>query len=60
MLASAATAEEHVASLTDGTERLATAMERLQTSLAEFAAIRAAAAETGALLASIRAMVPRK
>ena len=57
---SAATAEAHVASLGAGAERLATAMERLQASLAELAVIRAAASETSALLASIRGVVPRK
>jgi hypothetical protein len=60
VLASAAVTEEHVVSLTTGTERLAAALERLQTSLAELAAIRAAASEARALLASIRGVVPRK
>jgi hypothetical protein len=35
-------------------------VERLQASLAELAVIRAAAAETSSLLASIRGVVPRK
>ena len=60
VLASAAVTEEHVVSLTTGTERLAAAMERLQASLADLAVIRAAASETSALLASIRGLVPRK
>jgi hypothetical protein len=60
VLASAEAAENHVASLGAGAERLAAAMERLQASLAELAVIRAAAAETSALLASIRGVVPRK
>jgi hypothetical protein len=60
VLASAAVTEEHVSSLTTGTERLAAALERLQASVAELAAIRAAASEARALLASIRGVVPRK
>ncbi|HET7128091.1 MAG TPA: hypothetical protein VFJ93_03335 [Gaiellaceae bacterium] len=60
VLASAEAAEAHVTSLGAGAERLATAMERLQASLAELAVIRAAAAEAQSLLASIRGVVPRK
>jgi len=60
VMASAAVTEEHVGSLTTGTERLAAALERLQASLAELAAIRTAASEARALLASIRGVVPRK
>jgi hypothetical protein len=60
VLASAAVTEAHVSSLTTGTERLAAALERLQASAAELAAIREAASEARALLASIRGVVPRK
>jgi hypothetical protein len=60
VMASTAVTEEHVVSLTTGTERLAAAMEHLQASLADLAAIRAAASEASALLASIRGVVPRK
>ena len=60
VLASAEAAERHVTSLGAGAERLATAMEHLQGSLAELAVLRAAAGETQSLLASIRGVVPRK
>jgi hypothetical protein len=60
VITSAAAAEAHVSSLSSGAERLATALEHLQASLAELAVIRAAAGETGALLASVRGLVPRK
>ena len=57
---SAAAAEERAVALTSGTERLSTAITHLQSSLAELAVIRAAAAEPRNLLASIRGLAPRK
>ena len=58
--ASAAKAEARALGLSGGGERLATATASLQAALAEFAAIRAAAAEPRALLAGLRGSVPRK
>jgi hypothetical protein len=58
--ASAARAEERALGLTEKSERLAAATERLQVSLAELAVIRRAAAEPRTLLGSLRATVPRK
>jgi hypothetical protein len=60
VMSSAATAERRAASLSAGAGRLSGAITRLQESLEELAAIRAAAAEPRELLASIRGLVPRK
>jgi hypothetical protein len=58
--ASAAAAEARATGLTAGSERLAAATERLRRSLAELAVIRSAAAESQALVAALRGVVPRK
>jgi hypothetical protein len=58
--ASGAAAEAHAVRLSAGSERLAAAVERLRRSLAELAAIRAAAAEPQSLVAALRGAVPRK
>ena len=55
-----ARAEERALGLTEKSERLTAATERLQESLAELSAIRRAAAEPQALLRSLRSTVPRK
>ena len=60
LTASAAAAEARANSLDAHSERLATAIASLQDALAEFQAIRAAAAEPLALLAEIRGIVPHK
>lgn len=60
VLQTAASAEEHAASLTANTERLAAAGERLRASLAELAVLRAAAGEAGAPVAALRGAMPRK
>jgi hypothetical protein len=53
-----AVAERRANGLSANSERLAAATARLQSSLAELAVIRAAAAEPRALLAVVRAAVP--
>jgi hypothetical protein len=57
---SAAAAEAHATALTEGVERLTAATEHLGSSLAELAAIRAAADEARAAVAGLRGSVPRK
>jgi hypothetical protein len=58
--AAGAAAEERAHSLSTHGERLASAIDQLDGSLAELAVLRRAAREPGALLASIRGLVPRK
>jgi len=60
LAARAAEAEGHAIRVSAGSERLSASVERLRRSLAELAAIRAAAAEPQALLAALRGAVPRK
>ena len=60
VMQTAASAEEHAASLTANAERLAEAGGRLQASLAELAVLRAAAGEAGAPVAALRGAMPRK
>ena len=60
VMRSAATAEEKATSLSDNSERFAAATARLQESLAYFASLRAALAETQALVARLRGLVPTK
>ena len=56
----AAAAEARALSLGDGSERLTAAIDRLQATLAEFAIIRAAAAEARVPFTRVRGAVPRK
>jgi len=55
-----AATEQRALGLSGTSERLTEATARLQTTLAEFAVIRTAAAEPRALFASLRGAVPRK
>ena len=58
--ATADEAERHAVGLSAGSERLASASERLQRSLAELGVLRAAAAESRAAWSSLRGTMPRK
>ena len=58
--AAGAAAEQRALSLSTHSERLASAVDQLDGSLAELAVLRRAAREPGALLASIRGLAPRK
>src|SRR2546423_4600818 len=60
VLATAAEAERHAVSLTEGSARLAAAVARLQESLAHSAVLRSAAADARASLLSFRSALPRK
>ena len=56
----AGAAEAHAVRLGEGSERLTSAVQRLQQSLAELSLLRAAAAEARAPIARARGAVPRK
>jgi hypothetical protein len=60
VLETAAEAERHAVAFTESTERLTTALARLDASRAEHAVIQAAAAEARSSLTSLRGAVPRK
>jgi hypothetical protein len=60
VLETAAEAERHAVSLSEGSERLAAALARLQESLAHLAVLRSAATDARASLLSFRSVMPRK
>ena len=55
-----AAVERRASTLAAGSERLATAVERLRRSLADLATLRAVAGEAQSLLGGVRGAVPRK
>ncbi len=60
VLRKTATTEERVTALAAAPERVGAATEHLQGSLAELAALRAAASEANAVVARLRGVVPAK
>src|SRR5437588_7304139 len=60
VMQTAAEAERHAISLSEASERLAAAIERLQESLAQLAVVRSAATEARGSLLSFRTLLPRK
>jgi hypothetical protein len=60
VLSRTATTEQHVAAVAAKPELIGQATEHLQASLAELAALRAAAVEANALVARLRGLVPAK
>jgi len=60
VMQTAAEAERHAVSLSEASERLAAAIERLQESLAQLAVVRSATTEARGSLLSFRTLLPRK
>ena len=60
VLSRAAEAEQQARGLSDGAGRMGAATARLHASLERLALLRAAAGETGALVAALRGGIPRK
>jgi hypothetical protein len=60
VLETAAEAERHAVSFTEGTEKLSAALARLERSRARLAVIQAAAAQARSPFTSLRGAVPRK